>query len=73
MEKFELGGCYKHSTGLEMYICGIADTILYGTGFVAETNRGCDLKPVAMNDKDACANWIEIEKEEFVINNFSKD
>lgn len=73
MEKFELGKCYKHGAGEEMYICGIADTMLYGTGFVAETNRGYDLKPIAMNDADACANWVEIKKEDFFKNNFSKD
>lgn len=72
MEKFELGKCYKHSTGEEMYICGIAETMLYGTTFIAETNNGWNLKPITMNDKDACANWVEINKEEFFNNNFSK-
>jgi len=69
--KFELGKCYRHSSGGEMFICGMACTTTYGTCLVAETNNSCDLKPIGM-DEDAAQNWAEIPRSEWM-KNFSKD
>ncbi len=71
LEKFELGKCYEHSSGRQMHICGIMDTIGYGTSFCAEEQR--EFSPVTMNDKDSTVGWREISKETFFNNNFSKD
>lgn len=71
MKTFELGKCYRHGSGQEMHICGLSETFMYGTSFVAELSDSSELKPIAMNDKDACANWIEITREEFFSKNFS--
>jgi hypothetical protein len=71
LEKFELGKCYKHNGGGEMHICGIADSVMWGTTFIAEQGDGQTLTPIEMNSKDSAANWVEITKEEFVKNNYS--
>ena len=71
LEKFELGKCYRHSAGREMYICGVADTILWGTAFIAEENCSQQLTPVAMNDSDATCGWVEITKKEYFDKNYS--
>lgn len=71
LEKFELGKCYRHNGGGEMYICGVADTILWGTSFIAEVGGEQDLTPIAMNSKDSAVNWVEITKEEYIKNNYS--
>ena len=35
--KFEIGKAYQHTSGMQMFICGMADTISHGTCFIAET------------------------------------
>lgn len=72
LNKFELGKCYEHSSGKQIYICGIVDTILYATCFVAEQNDSCELAPIAMNSKDATANWKKLSKKKFIKKNFCK-
>ena len=71
LKKFELGKCYRHNGGKEMYICGVADTVLYGTAYIAEESGSQNLKPVSMNSKNSAVNWVEISKKEFIKNNFS--
>ena len=66
LEKFELGKCYKHNGGGAMYICGVADSIMWGITFIAEERGNQNLTPVAMNSKDSAVNWFEITKEEFI-------
>ena len=66
LEKFELGKCYKHNGGGAMYICGVADSIMWGTTFIAEERGNQNLTPVAMNSKDSTVNWFEITKDEFI-------
>ncbi len=34
--KFEIGKAYQHHSGMQLFICGMADTILHGTCFIAE-------------------------------------
>lgn len=36
MNKFEVGKAYEHHSGMQMYICAIADTIGYGRCLIAE-------------------------------------
>lgn len=35
-DRFEIGKAYQHTCGVQMYICGMADTIMYGLCFIAE-------------------------------------
>lgn len=37
MKRFEIGKAYQHNCGSQLYICGMADTIMYGTCFIAES------------------------------------
>jgi len=34
--KFEIGKAYQHNSGMQMFICGMADTIYHGACFIAE-------------------------------------
>ena len=34
--QFELGKCYRHTTGSEMKIVGLARSTMYGTSLMAE-------------------------------------
>ncbi len=34
--KFEIGKAYQHNSGMQMFICGMADTVYHGTCFIAE-------------------------------------
>ena len=58
--KFELGKCYSHTTGLEMKIIGLADSTLYGFGFVGEGADGT-YSMISMRE-DAAVNWHEIDQ-----------
>jgi hypothetical protein len=73
LEKFELGKCYKHNGGAAMYICGVADSIMWGTSFIAEEMGSQNLTPVAMNSKDSAVNWFEITKEEFIKTSYTRE
>lgn len=35
-KRFEIGKAYEHHCGSQLYICGMADTVLWGTCFIAE-------------------------------------
>lgn len=35
-KRFEIGKAYEHNCGSQLYICGMADTVFYGTCFIAE-------------------------------------
>ena len=37
MKRFEIGKAYQHNSGMQMFICGMADTVYYGTCFIAES------------------------------------
>ena len=66
LKKFELGKFYKHSGGGYKYICGIADTIIYGVGYVAESPGG-EYSIVGMDEANMI-NWTEISKDEYLKN-----
>ncbi len=34
--KFEIGKAYQHNSGMQMFVCGMADTIYHGPCFIAE-------------------------------------
>ena len=36
LTKFEIGKAYEHNSGMQMFICGMADTVYHGTCFIAE-------------------------------------
>lgn len=62
--KFELGRYYKHTTGSKIFICGLADSIFYGRGLIAEDERG-ELSRVGDSEENT-VNYAEITKEEFM-------
>ena len=64
---FEVGKCYRHTTGEELQIVGQVDTTLYGNCLVAESSNSEDLKPVG-KDESATDNWVEITQEEWMKN-----
>ena len=68
--KFELGKCYEHTTGKQMKIVGVADTTLYGLGFVGETPEGT--YSIVGTSKENAINFVEISNEKWM-QNFSKD
>lgn len=35
-KKFEIGKAYQHNSGMQMFICGMGDTIYHGSCFIAE-------------------------------------
>ncbi len=82
MKRFELGKAYEHPSGEQIFVCGIADTILNGICLIAEQgwnqkkksnnyfDHGWELKLVSF-EKGAFENWYEISKDEFIENNFS--
>ena len=35
---FEIGKAYEHNSGMQMFICGMADTILWGNTLIAENS-----------------------------------
>ncbi len=37
IKKFEIGKAYQHASGVQMFICGMADTIGHGRCFIAES------------------------------------
>jgi hypothetical protein len=65
---FEIGKCYRHTTGEEIQIVGEVNTTLYGNCLAAESNRKRDLIPVSKNDEAATVNWTEISQEEWMKN-----
>ena len=42
-KRFEIGKAYQHTCGSQLYICGMADTIFYGTCFIAEAGWNPEL------------------------------
>lgn len=61
--KFELGKYYQHTTGSKLYICGLGETIIYGSCLVGEDEHG-DLIAVGKSEENA-VNYSEITKEQF--------
>jgi hypothetical protein len=39
---FEIGKAYEHNAGMQLFICGIADTVLWGRTFIAENSWNPD-------------------------------
>ena len=70
VEEFELGKCYKHSSGIEMKIVGIVDSTLYGNTFIGEKDNG-KFSAVGIGKGGYSVNWYEISEEEWM-KNFSK-
>lgn len=64
---FEIGKCYRHTTGEELSIAGEVDTVMYGKCLLAESNYKPNLIPVG-RDESAAVNWTEISKEEWMKN-----
>ena len=66
---FKLGKCYKHTTGSSLKIIGVADSTMYGMGFVAEHS---DITfSIVGNEECHTANYTEILEKEWM-KNFSK-
>lgn len=36
---FEIGKCYEHSSGEQLYVCGEVNTAAYGKCLIAETGK----------------------------------
>jgi hypothetical protein len=41
-KKFEIGKAYEHSSGMQVFICGMADTVYHGICFIAENGWNRD-------------------------------
>ena len=61
---FEVGKCYKHTTGTMMHVLCETETILYGRCLVAEEAGKNDLIPIGKGEEYA-DNWTCIPIEEF--------
>lgn len=35
-KRFEIGKAYQHNSGMQLFICGMADTVYHGLCFIAE-------------------------------------
>ncbi len=67
---FEIGKCYRHTTGLQMHVIGEVETMARGKGLLAEQyGIGDELTQVGTLPENA-VNWSEITIEEWE-NNFS--
>lgn len=49
--RFEIGKAYQHHSGMQMFICGMADTVYHGTCFIAE--EGWHRERLAQRERDA--------------------
>ncbi len=52
--KFEIGKAYQHHSGMQMFVCGMADTIYHGTCFIAE--EGWHKERLAQRNREAKEN-----------------
>jgi len=50
--KFEIGKAYQHNSGIQIFICGMADTIFHGTCFIGERGWNRELLKVAQHHYD---------------------
>jgi hypothetical protein len=66
---FEVGKCYRHTTGFEISIVAEIETVMYGSCLVAEDAYG-ELHPFGKREDNA-VNYSEITKEEWM-RNFKK-
>lgn len=67
--RFEIGKCYRHTTGLEMKVIGELTTVMWGEPtLIAEQNapfRMTELVPIG-RDESSAVNWVEISEDEFM-------
>lgn len=61
---FEVGKCYKHSTGAMIHVLCEVETMMYGKCLVAEEAGKTDLIPIGKGDGYA-ENWTCIPIDEF--------
>lgn len=65
---FEIGKCYRHTTGHEIKIVGLLNTTMYGVTLMAEcVGTREEFMPVG-SDESATQNYIEISNEEWMKN-----
>lgn len=57
--KFEIGKCYKHTSGKKMRIIAETDTYFYGHCLLAEYDSA-EYIPVGAEEENA-VNWVECE------------
>jgi hypothetical protein len=77
--KFKISKAYEHSSGLQYYICGEINTLMFGKCLLAEnrynkyknnkSKRYLEFSPVG-SDNDSTANFFEIPVELFKLHNF---
>jgi len=68
---FEIGKCYEHTTGYQLFVCGFVDSALYGKTLIAENSKG-QFEPVG-DREEHIVNFKEISKKKFLNDNFSKE
>lgn len=87
-KRFEIGKFYEHTSGKQLHICGLVDTLLWGICFIAEAGWSRSKKPPKEFEKygvgedcrlegvnileGAIENWYEISEWIFKDSNFSK-
>lgn len=60
--RFEIGKCYRHTSGKQIYICGSVHSFIYGLTTIAETNDG-EFIPIGL-DESHSVNWSELKAPE---------
>ena len=63
--QFELGKCYRHTTGSEMKIVGLARSTMYGTSLMAENAGRPQQKIQADADEKAGSPYSDFHHQEF--------
>ena len=76
---FKLGKCYEHTSGKQIYVCGTANTLVFGETLMVETGDikgkdSFDWQPIDLFDYGYGSdefNWIEISIDKFQLCNYN--
>lgn len=74
---FNLGKCYEHPSGKQIYVCGISDTLVFGKTLMVEVGDvdGKDSfywQPIDLyDDYNEKFNWFEISIDKFQLCNYN--
>ena len=76
---FKLGKCYEHPSGSQIYVCGEADTLVFGKTLMVEVGdtegkNSFDWRPIDLFDygyTEEKFSWFEIPIERFQLCNYN--
>ncbi len=72
-KRFEIGKAYQHHSGMQMFICGMADTIVHGTCFIAEKGWNKEMLDIRNQKESKDGKKIESESGALIPVSMSKD